>query len=1116
MAYAAVISLKQTIHRLLNSSHTPIPSSSREILEFASKEITSLQEFLNEFYNSNSKRWNALDAKIREAVQKAEDAIESNQFLFLPELIHSFVETMAQIKNDFTQNYPPLDDDEDDDDDDDGGGGGDGDAAVSTDNDLGYEMIGLSNELAETKEDLLKPLRPYDFGVYSHVGKRGSLRSITAKALFDDIFVAEEEPFDCGAWVTVGRNYQFTEILTNIIAQVDDQARFDHHDMDKLRKDLYAKLKGRRYMIVLDDVDDVEVWDELKNSFPEQHNGSLIVLTTGLIEVAQYANSFYIHEMPMLFGDFFWDFLRIMMFRYGKEINPEMERAGKKIAENCRGSRIALARIILFLYKVDMTPDQESWNKLAADEQHSIFVVHDEVSEVRKLREDIYELTDENKFTITAPLETFAALKLIKEYLFPQKYFPKSKIMFICGTAGIGKTTLVKNLFEDSSVSHHYDHRVWVALGTRYKPEEILIDILAHIYPHIERERVKNDAKLAADLCMEMELSNKRCFIVLDDMWNPEPLYHLKSLFPNIRANIVVTTRQPGLGPSFGPDDRYYTVRLLNKQESWDLLCHKLFVGASCPPRLEKIGKKISNKCEGLPLLILTVANLLSKEEKTLEYWSMVAEERNSVFRDAYDHMHKVLVPSYQYLPQHLKACFLYMGVFSLNDEVPVSKLIDLWVADGFLEPDVSQTVEDYALKSLKEIVNRSLVMVQRRDSDPKSSKTCRLHSGLWYMCSREAEKSMFFNAYTVHGLKEEQRRVCIRNNSLLGIKHEHNSMLYTRSLLCTGPYHHYPVPIPFGSRLLRILDAVSIRLYEFPIEAVELIHLRYLALTCDGRLPASISKLRNLEKLLVKRHLSTKSVDDSSILPMEIWGMKELRYLRVEGCNLPSPSSDEVLVNLSALLDVNIDSCTEEVLRGVPNIKRLGVRIQLEPGDDGKSFHHLNNISSLGKLESLTCVVVNPDLSQDTVTPPAPHSMFPESLKKLSLSGLGYPWIYMDIIGRLPNLEVLKLRCYAFQGPVWETDYASFGQLKLLSLEDTDLVLWRTRNPSFFSLNYLRIKHCYNLEEFPAYLTCSVRMLQVADCSLSAVAWAEKMKENDLENRIETLTIDVHSSWDD
>ncbi|XP_042001155.1 putative disease resistance RPP13-like protein 2 [Salvia splendens] len=1105
MAYAAVISLKQTIHRFLNSSHNPIPSSNREILEFASNAITSLQEFIKEFDQSNSKRWNSLDVKIREAVQKAEDAIESNHFLSLPQEIHYFVETMTKIKNDFTQNYPPLDDDEEEDGD---------DAAVSTYNDLGSEMIGLSNEIAEMKEDLLKPLRPYGFGVYSHVGKIGSLRSITVKALFDDIFVAKEEPFDRGAWVTVGRNYQFTEILANIIAQVDDQARIDHHDMEKLRKDLYARLKGRRYMIVLDDVDDVEVWDELKNSFPEQDNGSLIVLTTGLIEVAQFANSFYIHEMPMLFGDFFWDFLRMLMFGCEKEIDPEMERAGKQIAQNCGGSRIALARVILFLCKFDMTPDHESWTNLAADEQHSIFVVHDEVLEVCKIREDSCVHTDDNKMKITSPLEISLALKLIKEYLFPQTYFPKSKIMLICGMAGIGKTTLVKNLFEDSSVSHHYDHRVWVALGPKYKPEEILIDILAQIYPHIDRERVKNDAKLAGDLCMEMELSYKRCFIVLDDMWKPEPLYHLKTLFPDIRANIFVTTRQPVLGPSFGPDDRYYTVRLLNKQESWDLLCHKVFSGVPCPPRLEEVGKKISNKCEGLPLLILTVAYLLSKAEKTQEYWRMVAEERNSVFKDAYDHMHKVLFPSYQYLPQHLKACFLYMGVFSLNDEVPVSKLIDLWVAEGFLEPDASQTVEDYALKCLKEIVNRSLVMVQRRDYDPKSSKTCRFHSVFWHMCSREAEKSMFFNAYTRHGLKEEQRRVCIRNNILLGIKHEHNSMLYTRSLLCTGPYHQYPVPIPFRSKLLRILDAMSIRLYEFPIEAVELIHLRYLALTCDGRLPASISKLRSLEKLLVTRHLNTKSLEDSSILPMEIWGMKELRYLRVEGCNLPNRSSDEVLANLSTLLDVNIDSCTKEVLRGVPNITRLGVRIQLEPGDDGKSFHHLNNISSLGKLESLTCVVVNPDL--DTVNPPVPHSMFPLGLKKLSLSGLGYPWSYMDIIGRLPNLEVLKLRCFAFQGPVWETDYASFGQLKLLSLEDTDLVLWRTRNPSFFSLNYLRIKHCYNLEEFPTYLTCSVRMLQVAECSPSVVTWAEKMKENDLENRIETLTIDVHSSWDD
>ncbi|XP_057767416.1 putative late blight resistance protein homolog R1B-16 [Salvia miltiorrhiza] len=1124
MAYAAVISLKQTIHRLLNSSHTPIASSSREILEFAYKQMTSLQEFLKEFYHTNSNRWNALDVKIRDAVHKAEDALESSvshQYsLSLPDdgaldleeaarrEVHSLLETITKMKDDYIAELQnPKHDDEDEDD----------GAAVSSNNDFGAEMVGLSEELAEIKEHLLKTLRPYDFGVFSYVGKIGSLRSIAAKALFDETFVAKEEPFDCGAWVTIGRNPQFTEILASILAQVDDRARNDDDDLGKLKEDLYASLKDRRYMIVVDDVDEVEVWDELRKSLPEQHNGSLIVLTTQLIEVAQFAKSFYIHEMPTFFNENVWDYLRLMMFGCEKEIDPEMEKAGKKIAENCGGSLIAVARVIPFLYKTGKTA--EWWTQLAADPQHSIFVVQDEISEVCKIKEDEADY----EISATAALDLSYALKLNKEYLFPQTYFPKSAIMLFSGMPGIGKTAFIKNIFQDSSISHHYHHRVWIALGPKYKPEEILIDILAQIYPDIDRQQVKEDAKLAADLCAE--LSEKKCFIVLDDMWKPDPIHHLKILFPNIRAKIFVTTRQLVVGLSLGPDDRFYRVRLLNKEESWDLLHHKVFVDGSCPPQLEKVGKKIANNCEGLPLLILTIANLLLKAEKTTEYWSMVAEEKNTVFKDAYDQMHKVLYPSYQYLPQQLKACFLYMGVFARNHEIPVSKLIDMWVTEGFLEPDPSQTLEDFALKCLKEIVNRSLVMVQLRDSDPKSSKTCRLHSVFWHMCSSEAEKSMFFNAYTgdsVGGLKE-QRRVCIRNNILLGIKHEHcnsmpSSVSCTRSLLCTGPHHQYPVPIPFRSRpLLRIVDALSIRLYEFPSEVVELIHLRYLTLTCDGRLPASISKLRNLESLNVRRHLSTKSFEDSSIMPMEIWSMKELRYLRVTGCKLPNPGSDdEVLPNLSTLLDVSIDSCSEEVLRGVPNLKRLGVQIQLEPGEDGKSFHYLNHISSLSKLESLKCVVVNPDLCHGAITPPAPHSMFPQGLKKLSLSGLGYPWSYMDIIGRLPNLEVLKLRCYAFQGPVWETDYVSFCELKLLSIEDTDLVRWRTRNPSFFSVKHLRIKHCYMLEELPLYLPCCVQMLQVADCSPSVVKWAEKMKQNDWDYRIEKLTTDVHSSWDD
>lgn len=384
MAYAAVISLKQTIHRLLHSSHTPITSSSREILEFAYEHTTSLQEFLKRFYATSSSRWNACDVKIRDAVQNVEDAIEfnaSDQFLSLPhdqgldfgkagKEIFSFVESMTKMKDEYAREsqHPPPNDDDDV-------------AAVPPNNDSDEKMVGLSDELAETKAHALQPMRPYDFGVFSFVGKIGSCRTTSARTLYDEIFVAKEQPFDCGAWVTIGRNFQLKQVLVSILAQISDHELPDFEEnVEKLGFYLYSSLEGRRYMIAVDDVVDAEVWDNLRMFFPEQDNGSLIMLTTELIEVARFAKSFYIFEKPFFLDDYVWDYIRLVMFGCKDMIDPEFEKAGKKIAENCRGSHIVLAKVILFLFKVEKTP--ENWSKLAAEEENPIFVVEDEILEV--------------------------------------------------------------------------------------------------------------------------------------------------------------------------------------------------------------------------------------------------------------------------------------------------------------------------------------------------------------------------------------------------------------------------------------------------------------------------------------------------------------------------------------------------------------------------------------------------------------------------------------------------------------------------------------------------------------------------------------------------------------
>ncbi|KAL8490070.1 hypothetical protein ACS0TY_025822 [Phlomoides rotata] len=212
-------------------------------------------------------------------------------------------------------------------------------------------------------------------------------------------------------------------------------------------------------------------------------------------------------------------------------------------------------------------------------------------------------------------------------------------------------------------------------------------------------------------------------------------------------------------------------------------------------------------------------------------------------------------------------------------------------------------------------------------------------------------------------------------------------------------------------SQFLRRLDALNIRFYDFPLEVLKLVKLRYLALTCNRNLPSSISNLRKLQYLIVHPHLSIKPCRALFNLPMDIWDMKRLKHLPVTGYDLPN-LGETSLQELITLLDVTAGSCT--VLNRVPNLTKLGIKIELTPDvvDPLCCFDHIYHLT---KLESLKCVIVNPEFKLGVVSPVSSFPCLPFSLNKLSLSGMGYPWEEMSKIASLPNLEVLKLRFNAF-----------------------------------------------------------------------------------------------------
>ncbi|KAH6794731.1 hypothetical protein C2S52_005208 [Perilla frutescens var. hirtella] len=263
----------------------------------------------------------------------------------------------------------------------------DEDDVVSLITDFGTKIVGLSNELMELRNRMLNVIRPHEFGVFSIVGEAGSGRSNVAMAIFEDLFINNQQFFDCAAWVTVGHKYRPRQIFLSILCQIDgvDKGKLliisDENDDEKLSEYLHNSLKGRRYMIVLDDLRSA-LCNQLRRSFPPQNNGSLILLTTSISEIALSAYSYFICELRAFDEQIIWEFIYFNMFVLNS-CPVELEEAGRKIAKNCGGLRIPFIKAVLFLCKGEKT--LEYWNKIADDGENSVFTVEDEISEAIQL-----------------------------------------------------------------------------------------------------------------------------------------------------------------------------------------------------------------------------------------------------------------------------------------------------------------------------------------------------------------------------------------------------------------------------------------------------------------------------------------------------------------------------------------------------------------------------------------------------------------------------------------------------------------------------------------------------------------------------------------------------------
>ncbi|RCV30165.1 hypothetical protein SETIT_6G072000v2 [Setaria italica] len=143
----------------------------------------------------------------------------------------------------------------------------------------------------------------------------------------------------------------------------------------------------------------------------------------------------------------------------------------------------------------------------------------------------------------------------------------------------------------------------------------------------------------------------------------------------------------------------------------------KCAFGKECPesyPRLQEIGQSISSKLHGTPLAAKTLGRLLNSN-LTEQHWRTIKDSELWEQEQKHSDILPALRLSYLYLPTELRRCFAFCSIFPKDYSFKRHEIVDIWVAEGFVSPQVSKRLEDVGMKYLDDLRGRCLFQ-----TDPK------------------------------------------------------------------------------------------------------------------------------------------------------------------------------------------------------------------------------------------------------------------------------------------------------------------------------------------------------------------------------------------------------------